>query len=72
MTIDEARDAAATILRQVRDGQDPTVERKARNAAITVNELIAIYLVEGRFAKPNKRGRPGDQTPPLSGRTSSR
>lgn len=55
MTIGEARDAAATILRQVRDGRDPTVERKARNAAITVNELIAIYLVEGRFAKPNKR-----------------
>lgn len=54
-TVDEAREAAAEILRQVRDGHDPMSAKRELNAAITVGELIETYLHEGRISKPNKR-----------------
>nr|WP_295174792.1 Arm DNA-binding domain-containing protein [uncultured Brevundimonas sp.] len=54
-TVEEARDAASEMLRQVKAGHDPMQAKRASNEAITVNELIQAYLHEGRIAKPNKR-----------------
>lgn len=54
-TVDEAREAAAELLRQVRDGHDPMEAKRELNGAMTVAELIETYLHEGRISKPNKR-----------------
>jgi len=54
-TVEEAREAASELLRQVKAGQDPMQAKREVNQAITVNELIQTYLHEGRIAKPNKR-----------------
>ena len=54
-TVDEAREAASELLRQVKAGFDPMQAKREVNAAITVNELIESYLHEGRISKPNKR-----------------
>lgn len=54
-TVEEARDAASEMLRQVKAGHDPMQAKRASNEAITVNELIQAYLHEDRIAKPNKR-----------------
>lgn len=54
-TVEEAREAASELLRQVKAGQDPMQAKREVNQAITVNELIQTYLHEGRITKPNKR-----------------
>lgn len=54
-TVEEAREAASELLRQVKGGFDPIQAKREVNAAITVNELIETYLHEGRISKPNKR-----------------
>lgn len=54
-TVEEAREAAADLLRQVRAGHDPMRAKRDLNTAITVTELVETYLHEGRIAKPNKR-----------------
>lgn len=54
-TVEEAREAASELLRQVKAGQDPMQAKREINEAVTVTELIEAYLHEGRIAKPNKR-----------------
>lgn len=54
-TVEDAREAAAELLRQVREGHDPMAAKRERAEAITVSELIETYLHEGRISKPNKR-----------------
>lgn len=62
-TVEEAREAASELLRQVKAGQDPMQAKREINEAVTVTELIEAYLHEGRIAKPNKGSRHGRATP---------
>lgn len=54
-TADEARDEARRIQRQVHDGLDPLDKKAELRAAITIDSLIDIYLMEGPAYKPDKR-----------------
>jgi integrase len=54
-TPDEARKVAAEALRRARNGQDPSAEKKAAKAALTVDDLIDRYLADGPATKPAKR-----------------
>lgn len=56
-TVEEAREAASEMLRQVKAGQDPMQAKRASNEAITVNELIQAYLHEGRIANVSSSSR---------------
>ena len=55
-TVEEARRAAADLLRAVRDGRDPGEEKRERLAAETVADLAGLYLgPDGRAARPRKK-----------------
>ena len=54
-TPDEARERALTLLRQIKDGRDPAVDKAEARAAPTVRELADLYLAEGPAEKPNKK-----------------
>src|SRR4051812_40275729 len=52
-TPDEARRRALDLLREVRNGRDPAIERARTD--LTVAELADLYLDQGPVAKPNKK-----------------
>lgn len=54
-TAEDARDRAKAVIRKAEDGVDPQGIKEKRRNAITVDDLIALYLVEGRAAKPTKK-----------------
>jgi integrase len=54
-TVDEARTRARSILRDASDGLDPQGVKEERRRAVAVNDLIELYLVEGRKSKPTKK-----------------
>ena len=54
-TPDMARKAAAEAIRLARAGRDPSAEKKAAKAALTVADLIDRYLADGPATKPAKR-----------------
>jgi integrase len=52
---DEARKAASEALQKARAGQDPSADKKAAKAALSVSDLIDRYLADGPATKPAKR-----------------
>lgn len=54
-TVEEARKRARTVLRDAGDGVDPQSVKEERRKAVSVDDLIELYLVEGRKAKPTKK-----------------
>ncbi|MNS00327.1 Tyrosine recombinase XerD [compost metagenome] len=54
-TVEEARDRAKDILREVHGGTDPLEAKTALRASLTVSELIEVYLTQGPAFKPDKR-----------------
>lgn len=53
MTLEKARTAALKLVTAVADGEDPSADKRARKAAVTVEELGALYLE--KYATRNKR-----------------
>lgn len=54
-TVETARERAREVLRAVAEGRDPQAEKGLRREALTMAELIDIYLLEGPVDKPAKR-----------------
>jgi integrase len=54
-TPDEARRRALDLLRRVKDGSDPAVEKAEAREDLTIGALADLYLEEGSAAKPNKK-----------------
>jgi integrase len=54
-TVTEARSKAAEMLKDVREGIDPTDVKAEARKAVTVGELADLYLANGPAAKPNKK-----------------
>ena len=54
-TPESAREAARKALDRVRGGEDPSHAKQEARAALTVNELIDLYLTEGVETKIGKR-----------------
>lgn len=54
-TAEDARERAKAVIRKAEDGIDPQGIKEERRNAVTVDDLIALYLVEGRAAKPTKK-----------------
>ena len=54
-TAEDARERAKLVIRSAEDGVDPQGIKEERRKAVTVDDLIALYLVEGRAAKPAKK-----------------
>lgn len=54
-TAEDARDRAKAVIRSAEDGIDPQGIKEERRKAVTVDQLIELYLVEGRAAKPAKK-----------------
>lgn len=54
-TVEQARDKARDLLTDIRDGKDPMDAKAEANAAMTVGELVKLYLAEGPAEKPNKK-----------------
>ena len=52
---DEARKAASEALQKARNGEDPSADKKAAKAALSVAQLIDCYLADGPATKPAKR-----------------
>jgi integrase len=52
---DEARRAALEALQKARHGEDPSADKKAAKAALSVGQLIDRYLADGPATKPAKR-----------------
>lgn len=50
LTADQARKRAKDIEHEVRSGHDPMGEKKARRHALTVNELLDLYVKSEKFA----------------------
>lgn len=55
LTPEEARQSARRALAAVANGADPSADRHAQRADLTVAELIERYLTEGRASKPAKK-----------------
>lgn len=53
--LDEARDRAIEKLQDVRSGVDPQAAKVAERNALTVAELVDLYLEQGPALKPNKK-----------------
>lgn len=51
LTAEQARKAAKQMRRAVEDGRDPLGEKQEQRAAITVSELLNLYLESARFAE---------------------
>ncbi|MGQ0533306.1 MAG: tyrosine-type recombinase/integrase [Caulobacteraceae bacterium] len=56
-TVEQARNRASEILYDAGKGGDPQSVKQQRRHALTVSELIELYLREGSIDKPNKRAR---------------
>jgi integrase len=54
-TPEQARDRAAAALSAIANGEDPSSDKQAARAALTVTELIDLYLTDGPATKPAKR-----------------
>ncbi len=54
-TADDARGKASTLLRGLDAGIDPLETKAAAKAALTVKELVELYLRDGPEQKPNKK-----------------
>jgi integrase len=54
-TAEEARERALGLLRDVKEGRDPAIEKADARRELTVAELAELYLVEGPTEKPNKK-----------------
>ncbi len=54
-TADDARGKASSLLRGLDAGIDPLEKKAEARAAVTVKELVEIYLKDGPEAKPNKK-----------------
>jgi integrase len=54
-TVEEARQIAADMLRDIRAGHDPMQAKAARREVLTVEQLADLYLAEGPAEKPNKK-----------------
>ena len=54
-TPDQARDRATKALGAIVDDGDPSAEKQAARKALTVSELIDLYLKDGPATKPAKR-----------------
>ena len=52
---DEARRAALQARQKARNGEDPSADKKAAKAALSVGQLIDHYLADGPATKPAKR-----------------
>jgi integrase len=53
--VKEARERAKDLLRGLRDGIDPASQKALERKAVTVGELVDLYLVEGPALKPEKK-----------------
>jgi len=53
--VKEARERARDLLRGLRDGIDPATQKALERKAVTVGELVDLYLVEGPALKPEKK-----------------
>ncbi len=53
--LEEARERAAEMVRGLRDGHDPQVQKVQERTALTVSELLDHYLADGPALKPNKK-----------------
>ncbi|WP_428149694.1 tyrosine-type recombinase/integrase [Brevundimonas sp.] len=54
-TPDTAREKALWAMERVRNGEDPTSEKRAAREAVTVSQLVETYVTDGPATKPNKR-----------------
>jgi integrase len=52
---DGARRAALEVLQKARNGKDPSADKKAAKAELSVGQLIDRYLADGPATKPAKR-----------------
>jgi hypothetical protein len=52
---DEARRTALQARQKARNGEDPSADKKAAKAALSVGQLIDHYLADGPATKPAKR-----------------
>jgi integrase len=59
MTLEKARTAALKMVTAVAEGDDPSEEKRARKAAMTVEELGGLYIE--KYAKRNKKTWPEDE-----------
>ena len=71
LTPDQARKLAARKLGEVREGGDPSAERKARARASTVAELAERYLAEHAHPKKRRTSIEGDERIPKPGSVES-
>ena len=55
LTPDEARQKARRALAAVADGADPSADRHAQRADMTISDLVERYLDEGPASKPAKK-----------------
>ncbi len=55
LTPDEARQRARKALVEAADGADPSADRHAQRADMTISQLVERYLTEGRASKPAKK-----------------
>ena len=60
LTPEEARGSAREKLAAVARGEDPSAQRQAARADLTIAELAALYMEEGPADKPNKKQRSWD------------
>lgn len=61
LTLDQARDRARDLYRDVLNGLDPQGEKMARREALTVGELLDAYLKSARFAEKSPSTQGTDQ-----------
>lgn len=54
-TVDMARDRAVQMQRAVAEGRDPREEKREARNAITIGQLVDLYLTEGPADRPNKK-----------------
>jgi len=54
-TVDMARDRAVDMQRAVAEGRDPREEKREARNALTIGQLVDLYLTEGPADRPNKK-----------------
>lgn len=55
LTPEEARTKALKHRASIKDGADPSAERKSRRGDVTIGDLVETYLSDGPAAKPAKK-----------------
>jgi len=53
--VEQARERAAAMLRDAREGRDPTAMKQEASRTPTIGDLVDLYLDEGPALKPNKK-----------------